>query len=184
MEFKIKKEFWRKTGVYCIKNKINNKFYIGSTSVNFRHRYLQYKSAFKKGIRNQPILYKAFDKYGFENFEFNIICICLKEDCIKMEQLYIDKGTDILGEKYAQKRGYYVIECPAPWDDIEGKPAKEIGINSRGQKYWKKAGPYRNELMAQEADALIAFNLNNSVGTQDMIRRAKAHGLKIREIIV
>ena len=94
MEFKIKKEFWRKTGVYCIKNKINNKFYIGSTSVNFRHRYLQYKSAFKKGIRNQPILYKAFDKYGFENFEFNIICICLKEDCIKMEQLYIDKGTD------------------------------------------------------------------------------------------
>ena len=94
------------------------------------------------------------------------------------------EGTDILGEKYAQKRGYYVLECPAPWDDIEGKPAKEIGINSRGQKYWKKAGPYRNELMAQEADALIAFNLNNSVGTQDMIRRAKTHGLKIREIIV
>ena len=93
-------------------------------------------------------------------------------------------GADILGEKYAQKRGYYVLECPAPWDDIEGKPAKEIGINSRGQKYWKKAGHYRNELMAQEADALIAFNLNNSVGTQDMIRRAKAHGLKIREIIV
>ena len=94
------------------------------------------------------------------------------------------KGSDELGEKYAQKRGYYVLECPAPWDDIEGKPQNEIGINSRGQKYWKKAGPYRNELMAQEADALIAFNLNDSPGTQDMIRRAKAHGLKIREIIV
>lgn len=94
------------------------------------------------------------------------------------------KGTDTLAEKYAQKRGYWLVEFPAPWSDIEGKPAREIGIGKNGQKYWKKAGPYRNELMAQEADALIAFNLNNSPGTQDMIRRAKAHGLKIREIIV
>ena len=93
-----------------------------------------------------------------------------------------EKGADKLGEKYAQKRGYYVLECPAPWDDIEGKPAKEIGINSRGQKYWKKAGPYRNELMAQEADALIAFAKNDSKGTSNMIYLAHKYELKIRII--
>ena len=91
-------------------------------------------------------------------------------------------GADILGEKYAQKRGYYVLECPAPWDDIEGKPAKEIGINSRGQKYWKKAGLWRNELMAQEADALIAFAKNDSKGTSNMIYLAHKYELKIRII--
>ena len=125
---------------------------------------------------------RKFQDYDLLERKCDSILSSIEDEIIVVSGCAI--GTDILGEKYAQKRGYYVLECPAPWDDIEGKPAKEIGINSRGQKYWKKAGPYRNELMAQEADALIAFNLNNSVGTQDMIRRAKAHGLKIREIIV
>ena len=124
---------------------------------------------------------RKFNDYKLLETKCNNILSDIKDEIIIVSGC-CEKGADKLGEKYAQKRGYYVIECPAPWDDIEGKPAKEIGINSRGQKYWKKAGHYRNELMAQEADALIAFNLNNSVGTQDMIRRAKAHGLKIREI--
>ena len=126
---------------------------------------------------------RNFNDYNLLETKCNNILSKIKDEIIIISGC-CEKGADKLGEKYAQKRGYYVLECPAPWDDIEGNPAKEIGINSRGQKYWKKAGPYRNELMAQEADALIAFNLNNSVGTQDMIRRAKAHGLKIREIIV
>lgn len=92
------------------------------------------------------------------------------------------RGADQLGEKYAQNRGYYVMECPAQWNDIEGKPLNQIGTNSTGQKYWKLAGHHRNKVMAQEADALIAFNLNDSKGTANMISFAKKYKLKIREI--
>lgn len=94
MLFEVENSDWRKTGVYCITNIVNNKIYIGSTSTNFRHRYLQYKSGFKRELDNQPVLYKAFKKYGFENFKFEILSICSKEDCIVTEQLYINKGTD------------------------------------------------------------------------------------------
>lgn len=94
MEFKIEKENWRKIGVYCITNIINNKIYIGSTTTNFRHRYLQYCSAFKRKLKNQPILYRAFRKYGFENFKFELLCLCEKENALIMEQFYIDKGVD------------------------------------------------------------------------------------------
>ena len=94
MEFNVEKEDWRKIGVYCITNKINNKFYIGSTTTNFRHRYLQYKSGFLRKLDNQPILYRAFRKYGFENFSFVIMCVTSKENALLMEQFYIDKGTD------------------------------------------------------------------------------------------
>ena len=90
-------------------------------------------------------------------------------------------GADRLGERYAQERGYYLLECPAPWGEIEGKPARQIRVNSTGKPYWTLAGQHRNEQMAREADALIAFNLGTN-GTQDMITRAKNHGLKIREI--
>ena len=91
------------------------------------------------------------------------------------------KGADQLGEKYAQERKYWLMEFPAPWNDIEGKPQKEIGFKN-GTKYWKLAGHYRNSLMADEADALIAFNVGNSSGTLNMIDKAKEKGLKIREI--
>ena len=94
MLFKVEKSNWRKIGVYCITNLINKKIYIGSTTTNFRHRYLQYKSGFIRKLDNQPILYRAFRKYGFENFSFELICITSKENTLVMEQFYIDKGTD------------------------------------------------------------------------------------------
>jgi len=43
----------------------------------------------------------------------------------------------------------------------------------------RKAGPLRNERMAQNADALIAIWDGKSPGTRDMIARAHKHGLKV-----
>lgn len=94
MNFNVKIKEERLIGVYKIRNIINNKTYVGSTSTNFRHRYLQYKSGFKRKLDNQPVLYRAFRKYGFDNFEFTILKICKKEECLKIEQIYINKGTD------------------------------------------------------------------------------------------
>lgn len=91
------------------------------------------------------------------------------------------KGADRLGEKYAQKRGYYLLECPADWDNVSGKPSSEIGLNSQGKPYWKLAGLRRNEQMAQTADALILFNLGTQ-GSQNMLYNARKQNLKIREI--
>lgn len=94
MQFLISKENKHKTGIYCITNKINNKIYIGSTSTGFYLRYHQHKSNYNIGKKEIRILYRAFDKYGINNFKFEIVEICKKENCIKREQFYIDKGTD------------------------------------------------------------------------------------------
>ena len=68
MKLNIEKEDWTKTGVYKITNLINNKFYIGSTSNSFYNRYHQHISDYKLDKKSIKILYRAFDKYGFENF--------------------------------------------------------------------------------------------------------------------
>lgn len=94
MKFNVSKRDMRKTGVYCITNKINNKIYIGSTSNNFYNRYHQHVSDYKAGKSGIRILYNAFNKYGIENFEFKVVYICEKDDCLKWEQYYINKGTD------------------------------------------------------------------------------------------
>lgn len=89
-------------------------------------------------------------------------------------------GADKLGERYAKERGYPVKPFPADWDDIEGKPAHEIGINKAGKKYWKLAGHVRNAKMADYADALIAFWVRDSSGTLNMIEAANERGLQIK----
>lgn len=60
-----------KKDIYIIKNKFNNKVYIGQ-SVNPEQRWKQYKSAAAKAPENQLIT-KAMNKYGFKNFWMEIL---------------------------------------------------------------------------------------------------------------
>lgn len=75
------------------------------------------------------------------------------------------RGADSLGADYATDRGYAVRYYIAQWD-----------------QYGKSAGYRRNEQMAQNADALVAFWDGKSRGTKHMIDLARKYGLKIRVI--
>lgn len=78
--------------IYSIKNLINNKIYIGM-SVNVEERWSRHKTLFKKGgglEANKP-LYLAFQKYGIENFAFDIIEKCSPEELSEKEKYYIKK---------------------------------------------------------------------------------------------
>lgn len=86
-------------------------------------------------------------------------------------------GVDRLGEKYAKENGINCVKYPAKWKDIKGKPSSEIKSNTYG-KYWVKAGFHRNQVMVDNADALIAISLGTG-GTEDCINRAKKAGLKV-----
>jgi len=57
------------SGIYLIKNIINNKAYIGK-SENCYGRWLSHKSDYLMG--NSP-LYEDMRKYGIENFTFKVI---------------------------------------------------------------------------------------------------------------
>lgn len=70
-------------------------------------------------------------------------------------------GADGLGERYAEERGYKVEPYPANWS-LHGR----------------SAGYKRNEVMAQNADALVAFWDGESRGTGHMIDLAKKYKLR------
>ena len=77
-------------GIYKITNKINGKCYIGQ-SVNIQQRFNRHRTApFNPNNRskNSP-LYQAIRKYGLENFTFEILCECQKEDLNEKEKSYI-----------------------------------------------------------------------------------------------
>ena len=56
--------------IYKITNTINNRVYIGQTVKSLQKRFTQHKNNSSKEYFSQIVLYKAFNKYGIENFVF------------------------------------------------------------------------------------------------------------------
>lgn len=75
-------------GIYKIVNKVNQKFYIGS-SKNFHKRKLRHFNELRKSKHHCIHLQRAFNKYGEENFEFVIIEEC--KNTFEREQQLLDK---------------------------------------------------------------------------------------------
>lgn len=79
-------------GIYKIENLINNHCYIGQ-SINIQKRLNRHKTvAFNENNNdyNYP-LYRAFRKYGLENFSFEILEECLPEELNEKERYYIQE---------------------------------------------------------------------------------------------
>lgn len=62
-------------GVYTITNIINNKIYVGQ-SINIKLRLNQHKSDLKTGRHPNIFLQRAWNKYGSENFLFEVLVEC------------------------------------------------------------------------------------------------------------
>lgn len=59
-------------GIYCIKNNINGKCYIGQ-AIKLRKRLLDCYNHYLSGSYSRIALYKAFKEYGIENFSLTIL---------------------------------------------------------------------------------------------------------------
>lgn len=77
-------------GIYKITNLVNGKVYIGQ-STNIKRRWKDHrKDAFwKNNPEYEYPLYRAMRKYGIDNFSFDILEECNKEDLNEKEKLYI-----------------------------------------------------------------------------------------------
>lgn len=72
------------------------------------------------------------------------------------------KGADRVGEKWAKENGLEIKLFPAEWE-----------------KFGKRAGPLRNQSMAEYANGLISVWDGESRGTANMIELARDLGLRV-----
>jgi len=105
------RELRYKHGVYQIRNIINNYLYIGSTVCFFDRCYGHFKDL--SYGHHQQKLQNAYNKYGEENFEFEILEIVEdKESLREREQYYLD--TLLSAQEFIRK---------------EDKRFEEVGYN-------------------------------------------------------
>lgn len=86
--------------IYRIVNRINCKVYIGeSKSLDIQQRWNGHiRSIISK--YGAPALIEAFEKYGLDNFKFEVIIVCFDEDLLYYEAEYIRKYNTLVPNGY------------------------------------------------------------------------------------
>lgn len=80
-----------KYGIYQIRNLINNKCYIGSAAgKGFNNRWKSHINDLKKQKHHSSKLQNAWNKYGIENFIFEVLLCCDPKNCLFYEQIALD----------------------------------------------------------------------------------------------
>ena len=79
------------SGIYEIKNKLNNHRYVGS-SIDIKERIAKHIRLLNKNKHHCKHLQYAWNKYGSNHFEFNVLEICepIKDTLLFIEQKYLD----------------------------------------------------------------------------------------------
>lgn len=79
-------------GIYIIINKINQHSYVGlSKDIKTRWQHHINESKNPNSKEYQKTLYRAFRKYGIENFDFQILELCPEEKLAEREIYWINK---------------------------------------------------------------------------------------------
>lgn len=84
------KNLKNQVGIYSITNKINGKVYIGQ-SKNISDRRLEHIRDLKSNRHVNWHLQRACNKYGIENFKFDVIEFCDERELTDKENYYINK---------------------------------------------------------------------------------------------
>lgn len=101
--------------------------------------------------------------------DYEALCNVVQESGFGISQVLSGaaEGVDALGERYALEHNLPIERFPADWN-----------------RHGRAAGPIRNRIMAQHAEALIALMHPNSPGTRNMVQTAHQAGLKIHVNII
>lgn len=77
------------SGIYKIINKVNGKYYIGR-SHNIVGRWHEHRYLLRHNKHYNKIIQNAWNKYGEDNFIFEVIKTCEKSEIKQVEQRFID----------------------------------------------------------------------------------------------
>lgn len=77
------------SGIYQIRNITDDKVYVGS-SVNIQTRFNTHKMRLRKNVHHSKLLQNAWNKYGEDNFIFEIIEVTQINQLLLREQFYLD----------------------------------------------------------------------------------------------
>ena len=145
-------------GIYKVTNKVNGKVYIGQ-SVDIGRRWRQHMTA-----EDDIYFHKAIQKYGVDNFIWEVIEKCKKSELDERESYWIEyydsynkgynctKGGDGfgIGEDHPRWKGGISLD---PEYSKQWYEANKEKINEKAKEYYKENKEKRKEQMKEWNEA-------------------------------
>lgn len=194
--------------IYLITNKLNGKQYIGKTIYSPKKRFRQHVQDSRKTRNKNRPLYKAFNKYGVDNFKIEVIEKCDVEEAANREIYWIQQyGTFHFGYNATLggdgklriteatrgkvlelfKQGWFIKQIARELK-IDYMTAKTILSNCgliRGEAYYKKYMSRMNFIplvaLDKNSNTTIA-SFDNMVDLKEFLRRDVATTYHIHEV--
>jgi len=133
-------------GVYLIINVVNGKRYVGS-SIHIERRIECHSRALRNGKHGNKHLQSAYNMYGEDNFEYDILTVCEKDMLSVCEQQFLDAFVPeynmiMSGERPPIQSSEFIRQRMLGNKHFLGhthskEARKKIGDAHKGNQYWK-----------------------------------------------
>lgn len=179
--------------IYLLENKINNKKYIGQTCRNPKSRWRN-----GLGYKNQSVIGKAIDKYGWGNFSHTILeMVETQEEADEKEKYYISfyntlacnfngynvadgghKGSPMAGFSNEQKELYANKQREISKRRFDEDPALKEKMSEISKAYWTEENRQKKSNQQKE------FYQQNPEAKQKFVERGIAEIEKMKIPVV
>jgi hypothetical protein len=125
----------RESGVYQIRCVKNGKIYVGS-AVNLQKRWYQHRRSLQRGEHRNRYLQQTWNKYGEENFDFEILEFVGVSHLLQAEQEWIDatacidRGIGFNIRDTAESSGSFNAQTWEGFIDPEGNEVTIINLHN------------------------------------------------------
>ena len=182
--------------IYIIRNKVNDKVYVGQTHVSIKLRFQNHLSAARRGL--DYVIGKAIRKHGEENFYVELLEECLIEELNEREKYWISffNSTDNRFG-YNMSVGGNVVRTTKELDEEQVLAMFNSGIGSYEIAKLLHVHPYKTaevlkkhhivygidkQRRSDEKEIIEAYL--SGKGTMDICRRFKINKSTVRRILL
>ena len=160
-------------GIYLITNLINGFKYVGQ-SINIKRRFYEHKIPNDKGKID-----KAIKEIGIDNFKFEVLEECEKEELLTKELFYIKKLNpeyNYIGKnKTMEERKKISTATKKWWNQLPSETKEKIIKNNL-------IGPKKGHSVSEETRNKIRQWVNENQGTSVMIVETKQKFKRIKDL--
>lgn len=132
-------------GIYQIRNLVNGKVYIGSTTESFKRRWFHHESCLKNGTHKNKHLQSAYNKYGKENFVFEVM-ETLEDAILEREQYYLDTIDNKYNINLRATSGVHLTSEELAKRNASIKRSNNPKRFKPGNKPWNKGIPHSEDM--------------------------------------
>ena len=173
------------SGIYTILNKIDRKIYVGK-SINIEKRLISHKNHLRINKHHNTHLQNAVNKYGIENFEFEVLEECEERFLVSEENYWINMlntcnrkyGYNLLGGNPLNGNGRMSPES------IEKTRVKKIGKKASEETKRKMSESRKGKTVSEETrQKIIKSNIGRKLTKEMKDKIGKIHqGKKLTSI--